>query len=389
MRRPKSLSNGFIQSIESPGRYSDGPRAFGLSLLVKDSVRSGVTKSFTQKLRVNGRLRYFGLGAYPLVTLAEARAKAMENARVALQGRDPVFDTETSDIPSLEEAAQSTVQKQAVGWKDGRGTDIWLQRLREYVFPFIGHKRVDLVTSRDVIRVLARLGDKRETRRKVRQYLSSIMVWSIAEGYRADNPASMERIGGALPRAPKQVQHMPSIPVEGMPAALAKIQASNAHPMTKAAIEFLMLTVARSGEVRAATWDEIDLASETWRVPPEHHKMGREHRVPLSQVALAVLADAEEYTGGSGLIFPSPTGRALSDGTLSKLFRELHLNGTPHGCRATFRTWAAEGDVDSELAEYALGHVSGTQVERAYQRSDLFEKRRAVMERWALMLKEA
>ena len=389
MNRPITLTRDFVRVVREPGRYSDGPRAFGLSLLVKASPRGGVTKSWTQRLRVNRRWRYLGLGSYPLVPLPEAREVALANARLARSGGDPLFDREQSTIPTFREAAEQTIEKVAAGWKEGRSGDIWRSRLDLYVYPLIGDKRLDLVTSQDVLRIIARLWpDKRETARKVKQYLGSVMAWGIAEGYRADNPAANERIGAALPRPPRQVQHLAALPVEELPRALAKVKASNAGVTTKAAIEYLILTAARSGEVRAAMWDEVDLANRSWFVPPEHHKMGREHRVPLSQAALDVLSEVAEYSDGSGLIFPSPRGKVLSDATLSKLFRELGLKGTPHGCRATFRTWAAESGADSELAEFSLGHVAGTQVERAYQRSDLFEARRELMESWAAMLKE-
>ena len=169
-----------------------------------------------------------------------------------------------------------------------------------------------------------------------------------------------------------------------MPAALAKVRESDAGPTTKLAVAFLTLTAARSGEIRAATWAEIDQDSATWTIPAPRMKTGREHRVPLSSSALAVLELAREYADGSGLVFPSPMGRVLSDNTLSKLFRELGIAGTPHGMRSSFRDWAAEcSDVPREIAELALAHVEGSSAELAYRRTDYFEKRRGLMNAWA------
>ncbi len=166
--------------------------------------------------------------------------------------------------------------------------------------------------------------------------------------------------------------------------ALRKARASNAWPGTKLAFEFLALTAARSGEVRGSTWEEIDLEARTWTVPADRIKAAREHRVPLSPRALQVLAEARELADGSGLVFPSPRGKTLSDMTLSKLVRELGIQAVPHGFRSSFRDWAAEcSDAPREVCELALAHVNSDRVEAAYRRSDLFERRRQLMDDWS------
>ena len=166
--------------------------------------------------------------------------------------------------------------------------------------------------------------------------------------------------------------------------ALDSVRQSEAYEVTKLAIEFLTLTACRSGEVRGARWDEIGRDAAAWTVPATRMKNGREHRVPLSAAALAVLDRAREYADPSGLVFPSVTGKTLSDSTLSKLFRYLGIGGTPHGMRSIFRTWAAEcSDAPREICELALAHVEGSAAELAYRRTDYFEKRHALMAAWA------
>ena len=191
-------------------------------------------------------------------------------------------------------------------------------------------------------------------------------------------------MGAALPNKDTPRTHQKALPYGEVGEALSKVQQSNAWPATKLAFEFLVLTAARSGEVRGAKWEEVDLEARTWTVPGERIKAGREHRVPLAPRALAILAEAEELAEGSGLIFPSSRGKVLSDMTLSKLVRELGIQAVPHGFRSSFRDWAAEcSDAPREVCELALAHVNSDRVEAAYRRSDLFERRRRLMDEWS------
>ena len=169
-------------------------------------------------------------------------------------------------------------------------------------------------------------------------------------------------------------------------AAIRTVEATDAHWATIAAFKFLTLTATRSGEIRNATWDEIDLTTATWTVPLELTKTGREHRVPLSTGALAVLATALPRSGGKGLVFPSPTGRPLSNATMSKLCKENNVGCVPHGMRSSFRDWCGETGVGREVAERALGHEIRNAVEKAYARTDLLERRRQLMEQWSRYL---
>ena len=237
--------------------------------------------------------------------------------------------------------------------------------------------------------------DKPETARRVRQRISTIMKWVITQGYRLDNPAG-DAIGAALPKQNGIKTHHRALPHSEVAGTIAAIQASDAYPATKLCFEFLVLTSCRSGEVRLATWNEIDLEAATWTVPPERMKAKREHRVPLPGRAVEILLEAqrlsnatgnsngEERTNSSDLVFPSLTGRPLSDNTISKLLRDLKITAVPHGFRSSFRDWASEcTNTPREVMEAALAHIIKDKAEAAYARSDLFDRRRHLMHQWA------
>ena len=385
MARPARLSATFVRTVTEPGRYGDGRGAFGLSLLVKPTTAGRVSRTWAQRLRINGRPFNIGLGRYPLVTLNEARETALNNARAVRSGTDPLADRRRkAAMPTFREAAERVVELHSPNWRNGKTAAAWRARLAEYAYPVIGNVKMDALTTADVLRVLTPIwATRRATALKVRQYISAVMAWGIGEGLRADNPAGGDVISGALPKAGAKTTHQRALPFADVPAALAKVRESDAGPTTKLAVEFLTLTACRSAEVRGATWTEIDQVAATWTIPSERMKTGREHRVPLSKAAMAVLERARGYADGSGVVFPSPTGRVLSDNTLSKLFRELGVAGTPHGMRSSFRDWAAEcSDVPREIAELALAHVEGSASELAYRRTDYFERRRQLMEDW-------
>ena len=221
--------------------------------------------------------------------------------------------------------------------------------------------------------------EKRETARRVKQRISAICRWAVAQGHRTDDPAGVV-VEAALPRNGVQRRHMPALPYEEVADCIAKVRGSaRVSESSKLALEFLVLTAARSGEVRKATWDEIDLEGATWTVPAEHMKGNREHRVPLSKRAREVLAEAAELSDGSGLVFPGMRpGRPLSENTHAKLLRELGFEAVTHGFRSSFRDYAAE--------QTHTPHAVRNQAEAAYARSDLFEKRRALMESWSQYL---
>ena len=382
--RPTHLSAAFVKTVKTPGRYGDGRGGHGVSLLVKVGSGGRLVKSWSQRLRVHGQPVNVGLGAFPIVELAEARAKALSNRLQGAQGVDP--RTSTTSVPTFQEAADKVIAFHAANWKVGSRTKSvaqWQATLDAYAMPRLGNKPVDRITTADVMAVLMPIwNDKRETARRVRLRLSAIFKWSVAQGYRDDNPAG-DAIGAALPKNGVHREHHRALAHSDVAWAMRTIRETDAWAPTKLAFRFLVLTGSRSGEVRGAKWCEIDREGATWTVPAERMKAGKEHRVPLSQKAVALLSEAREWSGDSGLVFPAQRGRALTDDAISKLTRENGIDAVPHGFRSSFRDWCGETGVVREVAEACLAHTVRNAVEAAYARSDLLERRRGVMQDWA------
>ena len=381
MKRPYRLSATFIARIKDPGRYGDGRGGNGLSLLVKRTADGDLAKSWAQRLHLGaGEYRSIGLGAFPIVNLTEARRQAADNAAAVRRG-EAIERAVRRTVPTVAEAMELAIAVHAPSWKPGSKTEKqWRTLFAAHVLPRFGRRSVADVTAADVLAILAPLAaTKPETARKLRQRLAMVFKWAMTQGHRADDPTAA--IGAALPRNGKPADHHRALPHGEVAGALATIRESQAWPATKAALEFLIFTAARSGEVRGARWSEVDIEGRTWTVPAERTKTGAEHRIPLCEPALAALSEAREIADGSGLVFPSVRGKMLSDSTLSKLIRELGIQCVPHGFRSSFRDWCGARGVDREVAEAALAH-SRPGVEAAYHRSDLFERRRAVMDRW-------
>ena len=292
--------------------------------------------------------------------------------------------SQSSDIPTFAEAAEAVINLKSQEWRQGSKSEkLWRSSLRDYAVPKLGHRRVSEITRADVHSVLESIwSEKPETARRVRQRISKIMLWAVAKEYRQDNPAG-EALNTLLPKHTGITRHHRALHHSDVGEAVEIMKSSvGAWPLTKLCFEFMVLAAARSGEVRGAMWDEMNLNDATWIVPADRMKALREHRVPLSSRAKAILREASEYADGSGLVFPSSRGKTSSDSTLSKLLRELGVNAVPHGFRSTFRDWCADTGEPRELAEAALAHkVRG--VEGAYFRSDLFERRRGLMQRWS------
>ena len=239
------------------------------------------------------------------------------------------------------------------------------------------------VTSADVVETLRKVWHERPaTARRVRQRISTVMEYVVAMDYRDDNPCS--RIGPVLGPQQDLVQHMRALPHRDVAATVGAVRSSGAAPAVKLAFEFLVLTAARSGEVRGARWAEIDTADHVWTVPATRTKAKREHRVPLCRRAEQILDAARAISIGNALVFPSGRGKRLNDMALSGLLKTLEVPAVPHGFRSTFRDWAAEEtNHPREVVEAALAHVVQNKVEAAYARSDLFERRRRLMNDWA------
>ena len=244
----------------------------------------------------------------------------------------------------------------------------------------------DINTS-DVMDVLLPIwSEKPTTAKRVRQRIGVIMKWAIAQGHRTDNPAG-EAIDGALPRVSAGKRHHRALPHAEVADAIKTVRESSAAMTVKLAFEFLVLTAARSGEVLLATWDEIDTDTRTWTVPGERMKAQQEHRVPLCDRAMQILAEARALENSTGLIFPSvQANKVLSDKTLSRLMRSLKIGAVPHGFRSSFRDWCAETGKMHDISEAALAHTIRNRVEAAYNRTDLFDRRRELMDQWAAYL---
>ncbi|MXW99895.1 MAG: tyrosine-type recombinase/integrase [Acidimicrobiaceae bacterium] len=373
------LTATFVKQTKKIGRHGDGRNSHGLALIVRRRADGSLSKTWTQRIAIKGRRTNLGLGIYPLVSLAAARAQATENAQVARDGGDP---RHIDKAPTFKEAAERVIELHRDGWSDGgRSEKQWRSSLNTYAHR-LNDKPVTEVTGADVLAVLTPIWNtKPETARRLRGRISAVMKWAIAEGHRIDNPAG-DAVAAALPRHTTRPQHHRALPHSQVGAALAAVDASSATPSVKHAMVFLTITACRSGEVRGARWSEIDLSEKVWTIPASRTKTGMQHRVPLSTRAIEVLNEAREDLGDDGFVFPSPTGKVLSDNTLSKLFRGLNLDGTPHGMRAAFRSWCSDMGQPRELAEAALGHVVRG-VEAAYARSDMLERRRPMMQEWS------
>ena len=370
-----------VQAITKPGRYGDGGTLFLY-------VARGGTKSWMQRVTIYGKRRDIGLGAYPVVSLAKARRRAFENRVAIADGRDPLAEKRRAAIPTFRQAAEQTFEANKPRWRNAHHTASWWQTLERHAMSRLGNMPVDRIGREDVLAVLTPIWSTRmETARRVRQRIRTVLGWAMAHGFVEHNVA--EAITGALPTMPAVKEHFRALPYQEVQVALATVEASQASLAAKLCFRFLVLTAARSGEVRGAVWSEIDLDAREWRIPSTRMKSGVEHRVPLSNEALAVLEQARTLKGESDLIFPSPLkkGRPLSNMTMTKLLRDVRLadRATVHGFRSSFRDWCAETDKPRELAEAALAHTVGG-VEGAYFRSDLIERRRRLMEDWARYL---
>ena len=381
-RQGQPLTASFVRSVKRPGRYGDGRGSHGLSLLVKGTKNGRVSRSWSQRIidPRTGRPTSIGLGSYPRVTLSQARKMALHNRRELDAGRDP----RGGGLPTLEAATEKVIALHRPNWKPGSRTEHqWRQWHRDYIAPAIGDRLVSEVTTADVLRALTPIWSTRPVvARRVRERLSLVFRWAMSQGYRPDDPAGPDLLS-VLPKQSNGKQHHQALPHGAVPAAIRKVRESTSTLPVRLCIEFVALTAARHGEARLAQWPEIDFDTH-WNVPPDRMKAGREHRVPLSGRALEVLAEARAVHDGSGLIFPM-NGKAINASTIGATFRRLDA-GTAHGLRSAFRSWCADEGIPRETAEAALAHQVGSAVELAYQRSDVIERRRPIMERWGAYL---
>ncbi|WP_051416359.1 tyrosine-type recombinase/integrase [Paracoccus sp. J55] len=370
-----------VQTITEPGKYFDG---HGLYLRVDKTGG----RFWVQRIVINGKRCELGLGSLDFVTLAEARHAAFENRKLARAGGDPLSDRrEAKAVMTFEEAAREVHRIHLPTWKNPKHGDQFINTLATYAFPTMGPIRAPDVSTADVLAVLQPIWlTKAETARRVKQRIGTVMKWCIAKGWRKDNP--VDAVDKGLPKQTGRKEHRKSLPYDAVADCLHTVAGTNAGLSTKLCFELLVLTCVRSNEAREARWAEVDLKAKVWEIPAERMKMARPHRIPLSKRAVAVLEQAKGLD--DDLVFPgSKKGKPLSDATLLKLIRENGYDVDIHGFRTSFRTWAQERtNFPREVPEAALAHQSGDETERAYARSDLFEKRRKIMEAWAGYLAE-
>lgn len=357
-------------------------------------VRGESARSWVLRVMVHGKRRVIGLGSYSDLGLADARRIARQMRVEIAEGRDPLAERqakreaamEALSVLTFDEAARRYIAAKAPEWKNPKHRAQWRTSLDTYASPVIGKMRVDAIEMRHVEKVLAPIwNEKTETASRVRGRIESVLDWSAVGGHRTgDNPA---RWKGALehrlakPGKVRRVEHHKALGIDEMHDFMIALRARNG--MAARALEFAILTAARSGEIRGATWDEIDLDGAVWIIPGERMKAGKEHRAPLSKRAVAVL-EALPRLAGTDLVFPGNKDKPLSAMALLSVMRRMQVNAVPHGFRSTFRDWAAERtSYPAHVAEMALAHAIGDKVEAAYRRGDLFAKRTRMMADWA------
>ena len=291
-------------------------------------------------------------------------------------------------MKTFKEAAYKFHKENEPRWNNPKHTANWIQSLERHAFPKLGNIPLDRIDRSHVLRVLKPIwSDIPEAARCVRQRMRAIFEWAISSGLVEANPAG-DVINAALPRMPNVKAHFRALAYQDIGSALDKVEASQGSLAAKLCLRFLVLTAARSGEARGATWDEIELEDQVWRIPSQRMKADKEHRVPLCRQALELLQEVHSLRDESGLVFPSPQKRnaQLSDMTLLKLLRSIGVGNRPtvHGFRSSFKNWTLEQtDTPWAVSEAALAHSLGNSTEQAYARSDLFERRRTLMQLWA------
>ncbi|WP_448577746.1 tyrosine-type recombinase/integrase [Thermaurantiacus sp.] len=375
------LSAAAVEALATPGRHADGG---GLYL----HVRTGGSKNWVVRVQKNGRRRDIGLGGYPKLRLADARKRAAEVLRQIELGLDPVAERKrAAGMPSFRQAAAARHRELEKGFRNAKHRAQWLSSLEAHVCPVLGDMGIDAIGAAHVRDALLPIWlEKPETARRVLQRIGDVLAWGVAQGYRDAMPLLTAK-ALRLPKQSRAVAHHAAMPFAEVPAFIALLR--EREGVSRVALEFAILTAARSGEVRGATWDEIDLAARLWTVPAERMKAKRAHQVPLSDAALDCLERARPFRravtpGEPDLLFPSTfKGGPMSDMALTKLIRDLGLAVTAHGFRSSFRDWTAEAtDFPAEVAEMALAHAIASPVEAAYRRGQLLEKRRALMQAW-------
>lgn len=399
MTKQKLLSDPAIKAKSKPaGYYLDG---HGLYL----QVATGGSRSWILRYTLKKKTREMGLGSVDDFTLAEARERARQYRQIIADGRDPIehrrAEQAKRDAAQAEtarknrtfaECAKEYHLKNAEDWKNAKHAAQWINTLTTYAFPKFGQLPVGHINRDHIEEALLPIWNtKAETASRVLQRIRTVINYAAAVGYCSGmDSEKWTQLKKALPKNTKQreVEHHAACPHEQVGAVLNAMRQGTSTDMVKLAFEFIVLTAARSGEVRFAVWEEIDHQSQTWIIPKERMKANRRHTVPLSDAAWSILQLARQMRESdeppTGLIFPSLQGSELSDMTFTQLLRRMAVDYTMHGFRASFRTWGADiAHYEHEMLEIALSHTVGDATVRAYHRSDMLQKRRRLMQEWA------
>lgn len=423
-RKANTLTAAKLSGELAPGKYHDGG---GIGLYLR--VEQNRSRFWVQRITVNGKRREIGLGSPPLVSLATARRKATANKHTALEGGDPLAEKRKGrDGLTFAAAVETYLGKKSAEFRNDKHRKQWRATLDTYAAPVLGKMMVQAIEVRDVLRVLEPIWlDKNETASRLRGRIEAVLSWATVAGHRTgDNPARWAgNLKELLPKPSKvaQADNHPALALSDVPRWWQDL--AQREGIAARALQFLTLTAARSGEVRGMTWGEIEFEADpgatratratrkaVWIIPASRMKAGREHRVPLTAEAVAILrdvsgaGDADDWQKpeAGALVFPAPRGGMLSDMTLSAVMRRMQeaevkagrdgfldprnkRPAVPHGLRSTFRDWAAERGYPRDLAEIALAHTVGSEVERAYRRSDMIERRRAMAEAWGRFIR--
>ncbi len=415
----RELSALEVKRLSRPGWHAVGGVA-GLLLQIRPPVKEGqpLPRSWILRLRVAGQRQPIGLGSYPQVSLADAREQARKlsleakggvNLVVRKRAQRSALIAATAKNKTFKECAEAYMDVHATDYSSEKHRKQWSSTLEAYAYQIFGSMLVADISMRHVLDVLLqntihRNGSagklwytKPETAKRLLDRIRSVLDYATVNEYRSGtNPATWTGyLDTQLPstRGLKKVKHQPAVPYRQIGDFIVQLRKNDS--MSAKALEFLILTGVRSGSVREADWSEIDFTEKLWIIPPEHTKAKREHRVPLQPQAIKLLKGLKKVAG-SEKVFPSPTGKALSDMALSQLMRgmrergELMVEAVPHGFRSSFRDWSAEQtNYPDEIRKAASMHTVGDAVKAAYQRSDLLEKRRHLMQDWANFLDQA
>lgn len=397
-RKAKELSALEVSRLTASGHHAVGGVA-GLYLYVNATG----ARSWVLRIMVGNKRRHMGLGGFPDVTFAQAKDKARQARNEVNRGVDPILQREAAisqlraqqiSEKTFEQAATAYIDAHGETWRNPKHRAQWTSSLATYAFPVMGKLNVRDIGQEHVLTVLEPIWKtKNETASRVRGRIESVLDWATVRKYRTgENPARWKGHLDHLLPAPnkvKKVTHHRALPIDEMPTFMRDLKSRDGTAAR--ALEFTILTAARSGEVRGATWSEVDLDERVWTVPAERMKAHREHRVPLSEAAVTLLKAQRPEDGKarkpedvSTLIFPAPRGGPLSDMALTAVLRRIGADAVPHGFRSTFRDWAGERtDFPREVAEQALAHTLESKVEAAYRRGDSLDKRRKLMSDWA------